>query len=238
MSGGGPQPLSTAYRYNSSATYPPGSELFLTAAHSAQAAQRDGELALGRLTYPAEHGRYDLVADYEVFPGPDLALLRCPGFNAPVLPLDFERLGIFQPVRTFGFGLGLDPEYLAYAPRGFAGHVVSGHQMFTWASQPFAYELSFAPPVGMSGAPLVPATGPVRVSAIVTGTAEIAVEGSLTRLGIAVSADELLRLDSRILGGPIATAFNRERLPPRAYIAPARDRELGLRSHQVDDMSD
>ena len=100
--------------------------------------------------------------------------------------------------------------------------------MFTRPTQPFGYELSFAPPAGLSGAPLVPATGIVRVSGVVNGTAEIAIEGSVTRLGIAVSTEELLRLDSRILGGPVAALFQRQPLPPRPAILPARERAFQL----------
>jgi hypothetical protein len=165
------------------------------------------------------------VLDYEIFEGIDVALMRCPGFDPVVCKVDFSRLSIFQEVRSMGFGLGLDPEYHAYAPRGFLGHVVSGRQLFRWRSQPLAYEVSFVPPVGMSGAALVPdGHGATHASGIVIGSQVVRIEGNTTRLGIAVATEELLRVHSRLTGAPLAHLFGSKPLPQREVIGPASQR--------------
>jgi hypothetical protein len=200
-------------------------DLFLTAGHVVEAAASVGDVALGRLTAPASDGLFEVAADWEVFHGVDLALIKCPGFSSTIYEMRFDRLPIFSEVQALGFAYGLDPEFHNYAPRGFLGHVVAGVQLLGWRTQPFAYELSFIPPKGLSGAALEPkGFGPFKASGVVVGARAVQIEGSTTRLGIAIAAEELLRLSSRIVGGPLARMFGRDQLPPRALIGTATQR--------------
>lgn len=210
-------------------------ELFLTAGHVVEAATSVGDLALGRLGNPVSEGRFDVVAEYELFDGIDVALLRSPGVNPVKHELSFDRFPIFHDVQAVGFGLGLDPEYHSYVPRGFRGHIVSGHQLFGWRAQPFAYELSFVPPVGMSGAALSPAGYGTLVCGVIVGSQAVQIEGSTTRLGIAIAAEELLRIDSRLTGAKLARLFGREPLPGRELIGPLNQRLTEMISADDDD---
>lgn len=200
------------------------SELFLTAAHVVQASLQAGDVALGKLGNPVGEGRIDVISDYEVFDGIDVALMRCPGFDPVIHELSFDRFPIFQDVQAVGFGLGLDPEYHSYAPRGFRGQIVSGHQLLGWRAQPLAYELSFVPPVGMSGAALVPVGYGAFACGVIVGSQIVRIEGNTTRLGIAIASDELLRVKSRVTGDFLSRLFGREPLPQRELVGPASQR--------------
>ena len=65
-------------------------------------------------------------------------------------------------------------------------------------------------------------------------------EGATTRLGLAVTAQELLRVQSRILDGPLASLFNREALPRRPLVGPADQRlpTLDRITEDIDDTSE
>jgi hypothetical protein len=200
-------------------------DLFLTAGHVVEAAASVGDVSLGRLTVAASDGIFDVAADWEVFAGVDLALIKCSDLSPSIYQMHFDPLPIFKEVRALGFAYGLDPEYHNYAPRGFLGHVVAGAQLFGWRTQPLAYEVSFIPPKGLSGAALVPdGYGPLMAAGVVVGARTVQIEESTTHLGIAITAEELLRLSSRIVGGSLARVFARDPLPPRQLIGTARQR--------------
>jgi hypothetical protein len=210
-------------------------DLFLTAGHVVQAAAAVGHVALGHLTMPVENCRYDVATDSEVFEEVDLALIRCPDFNPVIHQVLFDPLAIFQEVRALGFALGLDPEFHNYVHRGFIGHVVSGSQLFGWRSQPLAYELSFVPPKGLSGAALVPdGYGGTVASGIIVGSRRVQIDDDSTQLGIAIAAQELLRLESRMAGGSLASLFGRARLPARKLIGTVTQRLAEMASPNAD----
>ena len=146
-------------------------DLFLTAGHVTLSAASAGDVALAQLGGSPDGSHFELVDECEVFDEIDVSMLRCKGFELPGLNMEFEKLPIFTEVRSIGFALGLDPQFHSYVPRGFAGQIVSGHQLFNWRGQPLVYELSFAPPMGMSGAALIPGSGPLRAAGIVIGSA-------------------------------------------------------------------
>jgi hypothetical protein len=185
--------------------------LYLTAGHVVRGALADGDLALAhvpvtrRVSGTRRKRVFALVEDHEIFFGIDVALLRCSEIHPIALSLDFERLPIFQEVRAGGVAPGPLPEYYDFGAREFKGHIVNAHRMVQWPTQPFVYDLSFVPPRGFSGAPVVRAlpSGP-SVAGIVLGVTQD-LEGSKTRLGLALAVEELLRVESRLTGGPFAS---------------------------------
>jgi hypothetical protein len=207
-------------------------DLFLTAGHVVEAAASVGDVSLGRFAISTADGAFDVAADWEVFEGVDIALIKCPGFSPAIFQMHFGKLPIFSEVRAMGFANGLEPEYHSYAPRGYLGHVVAGLQQFRLRGQPFSYELSFVPPKGLSGAPLIPSGfGPSTAAGIVTSSQSVEVDGSATHVGVAIAAEELLRLSSRIIGGPVATMFGCDQVAARERIEAASVRLAELRQH-------
>jgi hypothetical protein len=65
-----------------------------------------------------------------------------------------QQPALFDDVRTFGYPYGYDAELGTLNIRAFRGEIVGGTSLRTLAAQPPVYELSFACPRGLSGAPL------------------------------------------------------------------------------------
>jgi hypothetical protein len=194
--------------------------LFVTAAHVYEAAVATGAVALGRLDPRDTH--VQLVEDAEVFGDVDLALMLCPNLDADVLPFNFDRLEWLTDVLCFGFAFGSElsakeGQPHVYHLRAFRGYVVVRRGLTQLPGVPPGYEISFPPPPGLSGAALlVPQAGDPAVTGVVLThhTAELA--GRRMDLGLAVDSEELLTIESRIIGGSIAErVFRRERVPPR-----------------------
>lgn len=185
--------------------------LFLTAAHVFRDAQGDGQVAVARLTPGQFHGV--TVQDFEFFEDIDLALLYCPGLEAEILPFNFASLYFLADVFAMGFAFGFEPP--VFHLRAFKGYVVNRRGLTILPSVPPGYEISFVPPPGLSGAPLL--TSLPNGSTAVTGmilrhhTAEF--RDRRMELGLALDIEEILTLESRIVGGSIA-----ERLFRRARI--------------------
>ena len=184
-------------------------DVFLTAAHVFKAAEGDGEVAVARLTPEQHHAQ--AVADSEIFGHLDLAVLRCPGLAAQILPFHFEPLPWLEDVCAFGFPFGFEPP--VYYLRGFKGHVVTRRGLPPGPEGPAAYELSFVPPPGLSGAPLLaaPAPGAFAVVGMILRHHVAEFRDRRMELGLALDISELLPLNSRILGGTIG-----ERVFPNA----------------------
>jgi hypothetical protein len=201
--------------------------IFVTAGHVyadaiAEATQNDGRVVLvkqGQL----QHANF--VTDGEVFAPSDLAIMAC-NITHAAMPVSFDPLAIFDDVQANGFPFG--QERMHDVIRGFKGHVVTRRRYlkgnsvgFRGSGQPVIYELSFVPPQGMSGAPLVSYvkhSGPM-VHGIIVGWDTIRVNRLPTRIGIAVDSTELLRCDSRLLGGSVAEkVFGIASLPPHAEV--------------------
>jgi hypothetical protein len=176
-------------------------DLFVTAAHVYGAAQGEGEVALARLTRPRVQAQ--TVRDAEVFEHLDLALLVCPNLEAEILPVSFAAQSFLAEVVPYGYPFGLEmPNYYL---RAFRGHVVTRRSLTILPGAPPGYELSFVPPPGLSGAPLLlPAGGGEAVTGIVLKHHKAEFQDRSMELGLALDIEELLTLDSRILGGSIA----------------------------------
>jgi hypothetical protein len=186
-------------------------DLFLTAAHVFEAARGDGEVALARLTPGNFHAQ--IAKDFEVFDDIDLALLYCPNLSAEILPFNFIPLNFLEDVFTMGFPFGFEPP--VYHLRAFKGHVVTRRRLTNLSAMPPGYELSFVPPPGLSGAPLLkvlPEGSPVVAGMLLQHhTAEY--RERRMELGLALDIEELLTLESRIVGGSIGErVFGRSHL--------------------------
>jgi hypothetical protein len=195
------------------------SDVFITAGHVFKNAAAAGRVAIARRKpnqYQTQH-----VTAFQVFDEIDIALLHCPGLDPFVVPVRFDPLETLADVQVQGFAFGPDPKYLVDVIRGFKGHIVTRRRSFRFSGQPTIYELSFVPPKGILGAPVISyATGTGAVHAVVVGCEEIEIEGVTSRLGVAIDSTELLRLTApNIVGGAVAQrVFGKEPLPPRQLI--------------------
>jgi len=143
--------------------------------------------------------------------------------DSAILPL--------QPIRTVGYAYGMHTvdDRKSVIVRGFQGYVVARLPEFKpvgYTGDPFGvYELSFAAPRGLSGAPLMNVVGTVVIHGVIIGNSEaqmtvfrseerikeigktIKVEQyekyeALT-LGVAVTAREIFSLKSNLLGASV-----------------------------------
>jgi hypothetical protein len=212
-----PLDMATPVFYGTAFVIAPG--LLATAAHVVNNARAAGP-RLGIMQFKNAEPRSItgfLVKDVETFPGIDLALLLCSAPAAPILPFEFAPLPFFEQIQSIGFPLSLDPERMVFEVRGFQGHIVTRREFFRLPGQPPIYELSFGPQPGLSGAPLlVYRQGRPHIVGMVIEHDTIEAGGVKVHLGVALDAQEFLRVRSRILGASLAEAiFRREMLPAR-----------------------
>jgi hypothetical protein len=173
------------------------------------------------------------VVDAEVLPA-DVGILKFAPKEGvvyeqpPAFQWSLAPLPIFFPVKTVGYpyGSSIIEGTLHIMSRGFQGHIVSAPPKYLpvgFKEPAFpVYELSFAAPRGLSGAPLFTGETPTVVRGLVIGNSESAMqvhrstervsEGEITNvyeyfeylhLGVAVQSQHLVTLRSRILGGTI-----------------------------------
>lgn len=212
-----------------------GGEYMLTAGHVvtalASTPQRCG--VVGLVSPDGSGIKAAKITEHELL-NSDLALLRVE-FVVPGSQDWFHRfkwreeaLNPFEPVRTVGYGYGLQTidDTKKVIVRGFTGHVVAALDAFKppgWSGAAFpVYELSFTAPRGLSGAPLLNGSGKVAVLGVIIGnseskmvvfrseehTNEVGATTSFEQyealtLGIAVQAGEVLRQSSRLLSSTL-----------------------------------
>jgi hypothetical protein len=146
-----------------------------------------------------------------------LAILLCPGLRTESLPFDFAPLEYLSEVAAIGFpfGITLRPEGPhVQILRGFKGNIVTRRGLEELSAlAPPGYETSFNAPPGLSGAPLLSLDSEiptVRGMMIRENTAQLG-ERTMT-LGVALDIENLLCLDSRLVGGSVAEElFHRRR---------------------------
>jgi hypothetical protein len=188
--------------------------LFCTALHVYQqaaeyaASQQDGLVAVGRIMGSQEQSIP--VADREEFPGIDLVILKCPNLQVPRLDFDFTPLDYLSDVVSCGFPFGVTlaqggppMKYL----RAFAGNIVTRRGLTEFPLVPPGYETSFVPPPGLSGAPLLTIRDGVSIRGVMLREHGVALGNDPERkmmLGIALDIEELLTLNSRLVGGSVA----------------------------------
>jgi hypothetical protein len=151
----------------------------------------------------------------EVFDHLDLALLRCPTLEAEILPIHFDSLGYLEDVFAAGYPFGFELTPPTLHLRAFKGYVVTrrGLDRLPWREDDSQsprrtafYELSFLPPAGLSGAPLLTLRvgGAPAVVGVVLGQHRAEQGGSSMQLGLALAIEALLTIESEIIGGSIA----------------------------------
>jgi hypothetical protein len=192
-----------------------GSEFMLTAHHVLREAAAGGEYVVVGLQSPEGVWNVARVVETETLAA-DLALLRVE-FAQPGSERWFHRFKWqevpFEPfalVRAVGYAYGMQnvDGLRSVVVRGFQGHIVSRLVAFKplgWPGQPFpVYELSFASPRGLSGAPLNSESRMLvfRAQERVRKGAEITTveQYEALTLGIAVEAGTALPQQSRLLG--------------------------------------
>ena len=151
-----------------------------------------------------------LVKDSELFDDIDLALLHCPGLLAEILPVNFAALGFLVDVFAIGFAFGLEPP--VFHLRAFKGHVVNRRELTIVPGRPPGYEVSFVPPPGLSGAPLLTSLpgGLASVTGVILQHHTAEFRDRKMDLGLALDIEEILTLESRIVGGSIAERLFRQ----------------------------
>jgi hypothetical protein len=90
--------------------------------------------------------------------------------------------------------------------RAFKGYVVNRRALERLKAAPPGYELSFVPPPGLSGAPLLTLMpdGLASICGVILEYHTAELGERRMDLGLALDIEELLTIDSRILGGSIA----------------------------------
>jgi hypothetical protein len=179
------------------------------------AAQQDGFVAVGRIMDSPE--QTVPVDDREEFPGIDFVILRCRGLQTPHLNFEFTPLDYLSEIVACGFPFALTLTQVG-APvkylRAFSGNVVTRRGLTEFPLIPPGYETSFVPPPGLSGAPLLSIRDGVAIRGVMLREHVVELGDAPERkmmLGIALDIEELLTLDSRLVGGSIAKIlFGRE----------------------------
>jgi len=190
--------------------------LFATAAHVVNDAKGDGTIGLGHSSGAGQPYVHHDVPQVEVCEPIDFALLSCPGLaHLPTLPIDFDYpLRMLDVVFAYGFPLALDVESVTCIPRAFAGHVVTRRKLYQVAAEPPGYEVSFFAPKGLSGAPLLSQkSGKPLCYGYLIQQATIGLGAETTPVGIAISIETILGVNSKIAHGPLAKLFGKEFTP-------------------------
>jgi len=190
-------------------------DLFLTAAHVYRNAREVEQVAVARFGPGRNH--IQLVEEAELFEGIDLAIMRVPGLKAEIRPLYFEPLNLLDEVFSLGYPFGFESHSSTLYLRGFKGYIVTRRtlNMPDMTEAPSGYEVSFIPPLGLSGAPLLSLIdgGPCVVGMILKHHVTNPGAESTMQLGLALDTEQLLTLESRIIGGSVAEIlFDRPQL--------------------------
>jgi hypothetical protein len=132
---------------------------FMTTGHSVEAAQSERPFGIGT---PLEvRGRVWIMpaTAAEIIPEYDLGLIRVDepdDSRINALPWTMTAIGGGDYVMSGGYAMGLDLAEHTLTCRSFRGNVVADlYKVTLLAGNPVYYELSFAAPVGLSGAPVM-----------------------------------------------------------------------------------
>jgi len=189
---------------------------FITAGHCIKNALQHKSIGLG---YAKADGlEFHEVTNHEIISGYDIGFVQAHIPAAKALHWDYDELPMLADVKTVGYPYGLDLPNLAFQSRAFKGYVISAPTFLRFQSKPRCYELSFACPRGLSGAPLFIEEKELKVKGIVIGNAstemliytdkEVVEEGKetvtvryeATQFGIAFQTASIKHVQSSLLG--------------------------------------
>lgn len=194
---------------------------FLTAGHSIENALSENDvLAVGFID--GENYLAAEALDHEVIAELDIGIIKTIAdvSRAKQHQWQQEPLASLINVGASGYPYALDPDRKSLASRSFKGYVVSRTRT-PFSADPWGYELSFACPRGLSGAPLTTLDNFPLIAGMVVGNrstemniftdrevisddkVRIVERYEALQLGIAVQSTELMTLRSRILEGDL-----------------------------------
>jgi hypothetical protein len=199
-----------------------GGNMYLTAGHVWENALAFPLRAVGIREQQAPNATLYHVSDGETIAAFDLAILKTPAPTPnKALIWSSADLILFANVRTFGYPYGFDVESGMLSIRGFQGHIVGGTTFNRLSGKPPVYELSFACPRGLSGAPLmwqesqprghvhgVVLTNHITEMTVFSETEKLTENGQETKLvktealhlGIAIRSSAVVTIRSALLG--------------------------------------
>lgn len=184
-----------------------GPGVFLTAGHVLSNIRDDGGV-VGIARVKGEGMGVVAAMNTELLPSHDIGvvLARAPGLT--LLDWDAEPRSMLHDVSAVGFPFAVNrvenPPSFKVTLRGFKGHIITRTGLWSVPSSPVGYEVSSTFPKGMSGAPLIDASGPVpnlQVAGVVLGNAEVTAFNEVTRFGIALDIQALSNLRSDVIIG-------------------------------------
>jgi hypothetical protein len=181
----------------------------------------------------------------EALPGLDIAIFKATIPNPTGFQWDADSVPLLAPVQAVGYPHALDLHHKRIHLRAFGGSIVSGREWEVAGSMAQVYELSFACPRGLSGAPLLLSTT-THVAGVVFGNAKMDITvssdqettqdvgsgGTTTtivnnieslHLGLAFTSQQILATHSTLLGKTV-----REHLDEVGLLAPPRPKPVVL----------
>ena len=175
-------------------------------------------------THTEKEWIFSTFDEYEFHPHLDIALFKVPDDfeNVVVLPWVTKSLNIFDDVRAGGYPYSLDLQNKVINVRGIKGHVIGTGRHIEGRINFQSYELSFNPPRGLSGAPILFGDAIPRVSGVVIGnrthemevssSEEISVTNDITEIyskiemmhiGICIQSSEFISYKFQLLNSSI-----------------------------------
>lgn len=213
-----------------------GNSIFMTAGHSVENAFSNEHSAIMVGWYGYQEVTFFEVSDHEIITDFDIALVKVEdlgkAIGATALPWDFSELPFLEEVLTAGFPHGLDLEEEVLRIRALQGYIVAATKYKRiFPTDLYCYELSFSCDRGLSGAPLLSQKKTLVLSGVIVRnigihipvyyvTEKIAEEGreetyertETTSLGLAIMAQSLRFMESRILGETLGEYVERNNL--------------------------
>lgn len=211
--------------------FPIGEHFYLTAGHVAKEALAHKNLGVGYV----KEGRWKMVtaSQIEIHDDKDIAIILCTVPDIKAVGWDLTDLPALQDVQTMGYPYALDATLGTIDMRAFKGYVISQTTFTGLKSKPRCYELSFFPPRGLSGAPLMYYKKDLKINGLIIGNKrtemlvfsdkeiikdekETIVERyETTQYGVAVHAKEIVSIESKLLGMTIGAHLKKGELLPK-----------------------
>lgn len=205
-----------------------GGDIFITAAHVLKSALELGQMAVG---FTSGVGiRVNCFSEYDLKEDFDIGFFRAKPENPKKFNWTFNELASLADVKAIGYPFATDNENFTINIRGFKGHVVSTGPHFRLKAKPMIYELSFAVPKGLSGAPIIDEETKEICGIVIennetkimvynsgeviksNGNVEIVERYNSMNLGIGVQSVSLRKLKSNLFDGTFEEYVNSQRI--------------------------